>query len=142
MGADDYVTKPFSIIELLARVKSSLRRANNLKSSEDSTLKTPDVVEFYNIKLDFKKYEAFKNNQSIEMSAREFQVLRYFWQRRGEVVYREDLLQNIWGYTPENMPSTRTIDNHIVNLRKKLEDDQANPKLILSIRGAGYKFDI
>ncbi len=142
MGADDYVTKPFSIIELLARVKSSLRRANNLKSSEDSTLKTPDVVEFYNIKLDFKKYEAFKNNQSIEMSAREFQVLRYFWQRRGEVVYREDLLQNIWGYTPENMPSTRTIDNHIVNLRKKLEDDQANPKLILSIRGAGYKFDV
>ena len=75
------------------------------------------------------------------MSAREFQILKYFWQHRGEVVLREDLLTDIWGYTPDNMPSTRTIDNHIVNLRKKLEDDQTNPKIIVSIRGAGYKFD-
>ena len=77
----------------------------------------------------------------LELSTREFQILKYFWQRRGEVVLREDLLQDLWGYTPDNMPSTRTIDNHIVNLRRKLEDDQANPKIILSIRGAGYKFD-
>ena len=140
MGADDYVTKPFSILELLARVKAFLRRADTAsKASETSA--TQDSIDFSGIHLDFKKYEATKNGEALEMSAREFQILKYFWQHRGEVVLREDLLQDIWGYTPDNMPSTRTIDNHIVNLRKKLEDDQANPKIILSIRGAGYKFD-
>src|SRR5574344_858957 len=142
MGADDYVTKPFSILELLARVKAFLRRSADLKTAiESNTTVVPDVIQFADIRLDFKKYEAFKKDEPLEMSAREFQILKYFWGRRGEVILREDLLQEIWGYTPENMPSTRTIDNHIVNLRKKLEDDQANPKLILSIRGAGYKFD-
>ena len=127
MGADDYVTKPFSILELLARVKAFLRRVDTEAPAEQTT-QSPDVVEFADIHLDF--------------SAREFQILKYFWQHKGEVVLREDLLQDIWGYTTDNMPSTRTIDNHIVNLRKKLEDDQANPKIILSIRGAGYKFDV
>lgn len=140
MGADDYVTKPFSILELLARVKAFLRRADAAPKQE---VQAPmqDSIDFADIHLDFKKYEATKNGESLDMSAREFQILKYFWQHRGEVVLREDLLQDIWGYTPDNMPSTRTIDNHIVNLRKKLEDDQANPKIILSIRGAGYKFD-
>ncbi|HHX15081.1 MAG TPA: response regulator transcription factor [Fibrobacter sp.] len=141
MGADDYVTKPFSILELLARVKAFLRRAADLKATTDNASVVPDVIRFADIELNFKKYEAIKKDEPLEMSAREFQILKYFWQHRGEVVLREDLLQNIWGYTPENMPTTRTIDNHIVNLRKKLEDDQANPKIILSIRGAGYKFD-
>ncbi len=142
MGADDYVTKPFSILELLARVKAFLRRVEKKNLDGNSgAINTPDMVDFEGIHLDFKKYEATKNNEPLEMSAREFQILRYFWSKRGEVVLREDLLQDIWGYTPDNMPSTRTIDNHIVNLRKKLEDDQANPKIILSIRGAGYKFD-
>lgn len=144
MGADDYVTKPFSILELLARVKAFLRRGQRTGTSvgEKETQANSDVVDFKNIHLDFKKYEAAKNGLPIELSAREFQILKYFWGKRGEVVLREDLLQDIWGYTPDNMPSTRTIDNHIVNLRKKLEDDQANPKIILSIRGAGYKFDV
>lgn len=144
MGADDYVTKPFSILELLARVKAFLRRGQRTGTSTGAqeTQANPDVVDFKNIHLDFKKYEAAKNGIPIELSAREFQILKYFWGKRGEVVLREDLLQDIWGYTPDNMPSTRTIDNHIVNLRKKLEDDQANPKIILSIRGAGYKFDV
>ena len=102
---------------------------------------TSDAIDFADIHLDFKKYEATKAGIPLEMSAREFQILKYFWQHRGEVVLREDLLTDIWGYTPDNMPSTRTIDNHIVNLRKKLEDDQTNPKIIVSIRGAGYKFD-
>ncbi len=141
MGADDYVTKPFSILELLARVKAFLRRSAELKPQAEPVTNVPDVIQFADIQLDFKKYEALKNGEPLEMSAREFQILKYFWGRRGEVVLREDLLQDIWGYTPENMPSTRTIDNHIVNLRKKLEDDQANPRIILSIRGAGYKFD-
>lgn len=141
MGADDYVTKPFSILELLARVKAFLRRADSAPK-QDAPATAQDSIDFANIHLDFKKYEATKNGEPLDMSAREFQILKYFWQHRKEVVLREDLLQDIWGYTADNMPSTRTIDNHIVNLRKKLEDDQANPKIILSIRGAGYKFDV
>lgn len=140
MGADDYVTKPFSILELLARVKAFLRRAP--QPGTPAAAETPDVVEFQGIRLDFKKFEGTKAGESIELSTREFQLLRYFWQRRGEVILREDILQDIWGYTPDNMPTTRTIDNHIVKLRQKLEVDPADPKLILSIRGAGYKFDI
>lgn len=140
MGADDYVTKPFSILELLARVKAFLRRAS--QPGPLPVAETPDVVEFRGIRLDFKKFEGSRNGESIELSTREFQLLRYFWQRKGEVILREDILQDIWGYTPDNMPTTRTIDNHIVKLRQKLEDDPADPKLILSIRGAGYKFDI
>lgn len=140
MGADDYVTKPFSILELLARVKAFLRRAET-SAKPESAPQTQDIVDFADIHLDFKKYEATKAGVDLEMSAREFQILKYFWQRRGEVILREELLQEIWGYSPDNMPSTRTIDNHIVNLRKKMEEDPANPKLILSIRGAGYKFD-
>lgn len=139
MGADDYVTKPFSILELLARVKAFLRRTEIAPAQEPQ--QNQDSIDFADIHLDFKKYEATKAGVPIEMSAREFQILKYFWQHRGEVVLREDILQEIWGYTPDNMPTTRTIDNHIVNLRKKLEDDQTNPKIIVSIRGAGYKFD-
>ncbi len=141
MGADDYVTKPFSILELLARVKAFLRRGPRTGKVAPAA-ENRDAVDFKGIHLDFKKYEATKDGRPIELSAREFQILKYFWKKRGEVVLREDLLQDIWGYTPENMPTTRTIDNHIVNLRKKLEDDQTNPKIILSIRGAGYKFDV
>ncbi|MCQ2054069.1 MAG: response regulator transcription factor [Fibrobacter sp.] len=142
MGADDYVTKPFSILELLARVKAFLRRAETATPKVEAAPSSQDAIDFADIHLDFKKYEATKAGEPLEMSAREFQILKYFWSHRGEVVLREDLLQEIWGYTPDNMPSTRTIDNHIVNLRKKLEEDQANPKIILSIRGAGYKFDV
>ena len=141
MGADDYVTKPFSILELLARVKAFLRRTEVAAPHEAPAPQSADSIDFADIHLDFKKYEATKGGEPLEMSAREFQILKYFWQHRGEVVLREDLLTDIWGYTPDNMPSTRTIDNHIVNLRKKLEDDQTNPKIIVSIRGAGYKFD-
>lgn len=140
MGADDYVTKPFSILELLARVKAFLRRAS--QPATTSVAEVPDVVEFQGIRLDFKKFEGIRKGEPIELSTREFQLLRYFYQRKGEVILREDILQDIWGYTPDNMPTTRTIDNHIVKLRQKLEEDPADPKLILSIRGAGYKFDI
>jgi len=144
MGADDYVTKPFSILELLARVKAFLRRiqAQQTTALSAGAADPVDIVEFSDIRLDFKKYEATRHGAPVEMSAREFQLLRYFWSRKGEVILREDLLQEIWGYTPDNMPTTRTIDNHIVKLRQKLEEDPANPRLILSIRGAGYKFDV
>ena len=144
MGADDYVTKPFSILELLARAKAFLRRGPRTGGTvvPQAEPSSQDIIEFNGIRINFKRFEATKNDMPFEMSAREFQILQYFWSKRGEVVWREDLLQDIWGYTPENMPSTRTIDNHIVNLRKKIETDPTNPKIILSIRGAGYKLDV
>mgnify|MGYP001326747439 CR=1 FL=1 len=143
IGADDYVTKPFSILELLARVKAFLRRLPQANTAAaPAKEQNSEVVEFRGIRLDFKKFEAEKNGIALDMNAREFQLLRYFWQRRGEVVMREDLLQDIWGYTPDNMPTTRTIDNHIVRLRQKIEDDPANPTIILSVRGVGYKLDV
>ncbi|NLB64193.1 MAG: response regulator transcription factor [Fibrobacter sp.] len=139
IGADDYVTKPFSLLELIARVKAFLRRIPPKDQRDEQN--EDDVVNFHNIYLDFKKFEASKNGENIELSTREFQLLQYFWQRRNEVITREDLLQEIWGYTLDNMPTTRTIDNHIVRLRQKLEDDPSNPQIILSMRGIGYKLN-
>lgn len=138
MGADDYVTKPFSVFELMARIKSMLRRSEHEKATSNASL---DTIHFGDITVDFKKYEATKLGHPIELSAKEFQILKYFSQRRGEVVTREDLLQAIWGYSVDNMPTTRTVDNQIVKLRQKIEVDTENPIFIKSIRGVGYKFD-
>jgi len=131
IGADDYVTKPFSIRELVARVKALLRRPQEIR---------PEVEEysFNNVYLNFKKQEAKKGNQHIELSVMEFKVMKYFIQREGEVIERNKLLDEVWGY--ENYPSTRTVDNFILNLRKKIEDDHSNPKHLLTVHGAGYKF--
>jgi DNA-binding response OmpR family regulator len=139
MGADDYVTKPFSVFELMARIKSILRRV----SLEQAPASPPasDVLEFDDVRVDFKKYEASRDGKPMELSAKEFQILKYLSARRGEVVTREDLLQAIWGYSPENMPTTRTVDNQIVKLRQKVEADIGNPSVIKSVRGVGYKFD-
>ena len=139
MGADDYVTKPFSILELLARVKAFKRRIE--PQAGTSSAAVPDVLEFANIRVDLKKFEATKGGVPLDLTTREYMIFKYFWAHRGEVVLREDLLKEIWGYTDENMPSTRTVDNHIANLRRKIEDDLADPKIIISVRGAGYKFD-
>ncbi len=131
IGADDYVTKPFSLRELVARVKALLRRPQEIR---------PEVEEysFDNIYLNFKKQEAKKGNNPVELSVMEFKVMKYFIQREGEVIERNKLLDEVWGY--ENYPSTRTVDNFILNLRKKIEDDHSNPKHLLTIHGAGYKF--
>jgi DNA-binding response OmpR family regulator len=131
IGADDYVTKPFSIRELVARVKALLRRPQEIR---------PEVEEysFDNIYLNFKKQEAKKGNNPFELSVMEFKVMKYFIQREGEVIERNKLLDEVWGY--ENYPSTRTVDNFILNLRKKIEADHSNPKHLLTIHGAGYKF--
>ena len=131
IGADDYVTKPFSIRELVARVKALLRRPQEIR---------PEIEEysFSDIEIDFKKQEAKKGNKPIELSAMEFKVIKHFVQREGEVIDRNKLLDEVWGY--QNYPSTRTVDNFILNLRKKIEDDHSEPKHLLTVHGAGYKF--
>ncbi len=140
MGADDYVTKPFSVFELMARVKSMLRRVA-VEPRGTALSGQADTLAFEDVRIDFKKYEAVKAGAPLELSAKEFQILRYLAGRKGEVVTREDLLQAIWGYSIENMPTTRTVDNQIVKLRQKIENEPENPAVIKSVRGVGYKFD-
>jgi DNA-binding response OmpR family regulator len=131
LGADDYVSKPFSVRELLARVRALLRRSDPQKAPVDQ-LTFGDVV------VDFPQFEARKKGQPVEMTPKEFGVLRYLAARAGKVVQRQELLEEVWGY--ENYPTTRTVDNHIASLRAKLEDDPAEPRHLLTVHGVGYKF--
>jgi DNA-binding response OmpR family regulator len=130
IGADDYMTKPFSTRELIARIKALLRRVKELPK---------DIAEYTmgDIRLDFRKQDARKGTTAIKLSVREFEVLKYFAQHEGEVVTRDMLLDDVWGY--EHFPTTRTVDNYILSLRKKIEDDPANPKHLLTVHTAGYK---
>ena len=133
LGADDYVTKPFSLRELLARVKSIFRRI------EDHPLDISSI-HIGETELDFKKYEARKRGQKIEFTTMEFQMLRLLVKQKGEVLTRDNFLDQIWG--EDNLVVTsRTIDSHIANIRKKLEEDPSNPRFITSIRGVGYKLN-
>jgi DNA-binding response OmpR family regulator len=135
IGADDYITKPFSTLELLARIKAFLRKLD--MQNDSSRVFRGDIVEFHGIKVNFKKYEAEKNGVSLRLNPREIQLLRLFCRRKGEVILREELIQFINSNT-----NSRTIDNYIVKLRHKIEDDPEKPRLILSIRGMGYKLDL
>ena len=132
LGADDYVTKPFSLRELMARVKAVLRR------TEDRA-KDLATYSFAQIELDFKKYEAKKKGKKLDLTPLEFQMLKLFIQRKGEVISRDYFLDKVWG-EDNTYVSFRTVDSHIANIRKKIEDDPSNPKHIISIRGVGYKF--
>ena len=131
LGADDYVTKPFSITELLARVRAVLRRAGTQKPPAD-------VVKIGDIDVDFKLHQARRGRTRVEFTAREFELLRYFVHHTGQVVTREQILNEVWGY--EEFPTTRTIDNFVAKLRQKIEKSPHAPEHILTIHGSGYKF--
>ena len=131
MGADDYVTKPFSIKELLARVRAQLRRASR-QVAEVEAYTVGDVH------LNFKKHEATKDGREIDLSPREFELMKYFIHHRGETITRDQLLDDVWGY--DNYPFTRTVDNHIAKLRQKIEPTPADPKYIITVHRVGYKF--
>jgi two-component system alkaline phosphatase synthesis response regulator PhoP len=131
LGADDYVTKPFSIRELLARVRAILRRSEGKK-------KRLSRYQFSDVELDFEAYRAKKGGEALELSPREFELLRYLIERKGETVSRDRLLEDVWGY--ESYPSTRTVDTHIAKLRAKIGDSGSEPRWILTIHGVGYKF--
>jgi two-component system alkaline phosphatase synthesis response regulator PhoP len=132
IGADDYITKPFSIRELLARIKAHIRRINR----EEKTV--PKVYSFKGIEIDFTHFVIRREGREWELTSLEAEVLKYFIAHKGEVVTRNDLLDKVWGY--EKYPTTRTIDNHILKLRKKIEKNPARPKIILSLYGEGYRF--
>jgi len=135
LGADDYITKPFGINEVLARIKAVLRRVEIHKKAKGTKL---DFQEFGDVKLDFVKLEAYKGKKKIKLSKREFDVLSYMIKRKGEVVSRNDLLDVVWGY--DVFPTTRTVDNFIARIRKQVESKPAKPKHIVSVRSVGYKF--
>ena len=131
LGADDYVSKPFSLRELTARVRALLRRARPAPALLNQ-LRVNDAT------IDFRSYEARKGGEPLEMTRREFQVLRVLASRPGEVISRSELLDQVWGL--DAYPTTRTVDNHIASLRSKLEGDPAEPVHILTVRGVGYKW--
>ena len=130
LGADDYVTKPFSLRELIARVNALLRRSVPAGAS-DSTMNLGDVV------VNFASYSGSKDGKEFSMTAKEFEILKYLWQHRNEAVSRDDLLTNVWGY--DESVTTRTIDNFILKIRQKIEDDCTHPKFIITMHGTGYK---
>lgn len=131
IGADDYVTKPFAVRELLARVRSVLRRANPAPSELET-------IEVGDLKIDFRRYEASRSGQPLALTRKEFAVLRFIASRPGEVVRRATLLDEVWGYDADI--TTRTVDNHIASLRAKLESNPREPRHLLTVHGVGYKW--
>jgi DNA-binding response OmpR family regulator len=133
LGADDYITKPFSLRELLARIKAILRRSPVGKDENGDQ----DFVLMGKIKVNFKNYIAFEGTSEVKMSHKEFEVLHYLFMKAGKIIHRDDLIMDVWSIDYEI--STRTVDNFIMKLRQKIEADPNNPKIILTVHGMGYK---
>lgn len=137
LGADDYITKPFSVRELMARVKAVLRRYTDNSTKPTDT----GLLQIGNLTVDFAHYEANnQSNEKVKMSHKEFEILLYLYNHKNEVVSRYKLLEDVWGY--EAQPTTRTVDNFILKLRQKIEENPNEPKFILTVHGAGYKMVI
>jgi two-component system alkaline phosphatase synthesis response regulator PhoP len=131
LGADDYVTKPFSIRELMARVKAVLRRVS-------PPVTTPEVYRFSDVEVNTRSNEVRRAGTPVELSSKEFALLAYFVAHPAETLSRDRLLDAVWGY--DNYPNTRTVDTHVLHLRQKLELNPEEPRLILTVHGSGYKF--
>jgi two-component system alkaline phosphatase synthesis response regulator PhoP len=131
LGADDYVTKPFEMVELLARIEAKLRRTVAVAHPSEG-------YQFDDVRVDFRRAEVTKAGGPLDLSAREFQLLKYFIEHRGATLTREELLNEVWGYNA--MPSTRTVDVHVAWLRQKIEPNPRHPQYILTVHGMGYKF--
>ncbi|UII22086.1 response regulator transcription factor [Fulvivirga ligni] len=129
LGADDYVTKPFSVRELLARVKAILRRNVSTQTGQN--------IFIGKLKVNFENYQAFDGDEEVKISHKEFEVLHYLYSHRNQLVSRYELLENVWGY--EEQPTTRTVDNFMVRIRQKVEDNPNNPRIVLTVHGSGYK---
>ena len=133
LGADDYITKPFSLRELLARIKAVLRRVPDGNSGSVAS----EFVRIGNVQVNFKNYLAMEGNQEIKMSHKEFEVLHYLYSNEGKTIHRDDLMSSVWSIDYDI--TTRTVDNFILKLRQKIESDPNNPKIILTVHGVGYK---
>jgi two-component system alkaline phosphatase synthesis response regulator PhoP len=131
LGADDYVTKPFSIRELLARVKAILRRTAVIPKDQDQH-------SFGDVEVDLRRCRVVRSGRAVDISTKEFELLKYFVCHSGETLSRDRLLEEVWGY--ENYPTTRTVDTHLVRLRQKLEPDPEQPQYFLTVHGTGYRF--